>query len=127
MVGSNRKRSKIALASWAILVGAAVAGSASAQQAELHTFHCLHGCPVGSPATNDIIVREIYTLSSNDMTKIADWVAYRITKATIGPSAHRGAGTGCGILGWMKRKHMDLMLIKELAMLCTSTEDIRFR
>ena len=64
-------------------------GSAAAQQAELHTFHCLSGCPVGAPATNDTIVREIYTLSSNDITKMADWVAYRITPASIGTSETR--------------------------------------
>lgn len=65
------------------------ASSAAATEAELHTFHCLHGCPVGAPATNDTIVREIYTLSSNDITKLADWVAYRVTPATIGASQNR--------------------------------------
>ena len=58
-------------------------------QAELHTFHCLHGCPVGAPAIDDIIVREIYTLASNDLTKMADWVAYRVTPKSIGPSGDR--------------------------------------
>jgi endonuclease G len=53
---------------------------------ELYTFHCLFGCPVGAPATNDTIVREIYTLSSDDLTKMADWVAYRITPQTLAPS-----------------------------------------
>jgi endonuclease G len=50
--------------------------------------HCLFGCPEGSPSTNDII-REIYILSSDDLTKLADWVAYRVTKDTIGPSENR--------------------------------------
>ncbi len=63
--------------------------AASASDAELHTFHCLRGCPVGAPATNDIVVREIYTLSSDDLTKMADWVAYRVTKESIGPSGDR--------------------------------------
>jgi endonuclease G len=62
---------------------------ALAQDAEVHTFHCLHSCPVGAPASSDLIVREIYTLSSNDDTKFADWVAYRITPQTIGPSGGR--------------------------------------
>lgn len=62
---------------------------AFADEAEVHTFHCLHSCPVGAPETNDLIVREIYTLSSNDATKLADWVAYRITPGTIGPSGDR--------------------------------------
>ena len=56
---------------------------------EVHTFHCLHSCPTGAPGTNDLVVREIYTLSSNDDTKLADWVAYRITPRTIGPSGAR--------------------------------------
>lgn len=65
------------------------AATALANDAELHTFHCLLGCPVGAPSTNDTVVREIYTLSSNDLTKMADWVAYRITKETIGASGGR--------------------------------------
>ena len=56
---------------------------------ELHADLCLHGCPSGSPATNDIVIRNIYILSSNDTTKFADWVAYRVTKSTIGPTAER--------------------------------------
>lgn len=70
-------------------MAAAVPAVASARDAELHTFHCLHGCPVGAPGTNDVVVREIYTLSSNDLTKMADWVAYRVTKESIGQSGDR--------------------------------------
>lgn len=65
------------------------APAALANDAEIHTFHCLHGCPMGSPATNDLIVREIYTLSSNDRTKFADWVAYRVTADSVGVSGGR--------------------------------------
>jgi endonuclease G len=68
---------------------AAYAPPALARDGELHSFHCLFGCPVGAPSTNDTVVREIYTLSSNDLTKLADWVAYRVTPASIGPSADR--------------------------------------
>ena len=56
---------------------------------EVHADLCLHGCPSGSPATNDLIIRDIYVLSSNDTTKLADWVAYRVTKSTIGATAER--------------------------------------
>ena len=63
-----------------------LAAPATAADSELYTFHCLWGCPVGAPATNDTLVREIYTLSSNDLTKMADWVAYRITPQTIAAS-----------------------------------------
>ena len=73
----------------AAAMAAAVPAVATANDAELHTFHCLSGCPVGAPATNDVIVREIYTLSSNDLTKMADWVAYRVTKDAIGASGDR--------------------------------------
>lgn len=69
------------------MLGAACA--AQGRESELHTFHCLYGCPVGAPATNDVVVREIYTLSSNDLTKMADWVAYRVTKESIGSSGER--------------------------------------
>lgn len=73
---------------WALAIPLALVPAAQARAAdsELHTFHCLWGCPVGAPATNDTIVREIYTLSSNDLTKMADWVAYRITPQTIAAS-----------------------------------------
>lgn len=65
-------------------------GTAQARSdGELHTFHCLHGCPIGAADIDDIIVREIYTLASNDLTKMADWVAYRVTPTSIGPSGDR--------------------------------------
>ena len=56
---------------------------------ELPSDHCLHGCPSGSPATNMVIIREIYILSNNGTTKFADWVAYKVTAETIGPSQRR--------------------------------------
>ena len=46
-------------------------------------------CPSGSPITNDIVIRDIYILSSNDATKFADWVAYRVTREAIGRSESR--------------------------------------
>ena len=69
---------------------AAVSAPAAAQQpaAEIHTFHCLHGCPIGAAETNDLVVREIYTLSSNDLTKFADWV-YQVTPETVGSGESR--------------------------------------
>jgi len=76
-------------------IGAAVAlavqfgAVAHAHDPEIHTFHCWQGCPVGASETNDLIVREIYTLSSNDETKFADWVAYRVTREAIGTSEGR--------------------------------------
>lgn len=70
-----------------LTVAAFLTIQASAQ--EIHSDLCMHGCPSGSPATNNIITRNIYILSSNDSTKFADWVAYRVTKDTIGPTQKR--------------------------------------
>lgn len=63
--------------------------AASADSARLHTFHCLDACPAGTPDDADLIVREIYTLASDPLTKFAVWVAYRVTPSTIGPSQSR--------------------------------------
>lgn len=60
------------------------------QWSRIHSAaHCLYGYPKGSPRGSDIIVHEVYILSSNDLTKLADWVAYRVTANTIGPSQSR--------------------------------------
>ena len=45
--------------------------------------HLPFGKPTGTPETNDFICREAYALSSNDETKFADWVAYRVTKQQL--------------------------------------------
>ena len=55
----------------------------------VQSFHCLASCPSGAPATNTLLIREIYALSNNPETKFADWVAYRVTADTIGPSRSR--------------------------------------
>lgn len=61
-----------------------LANPAAAQ--EIHSRHCLFGCPRGGDIANDLIVRNSYILMSNDLTKLADWVAYRVSRKTIGPS-----------------------------------------
>jgi endonuclease G len=50
---------------------------------------CYYGCPTGAPSTDRIIARSLYVLSNNKDTKFADWVAYTVSKATIGPERHR--------------------------------------
>lgn len=67
----------------------AITPGAAADDARLHTFHCLSACPLGAPENDDVIVREIYTLSADPLTKMAVWVAYRITPETIGSSFAR--------------------------------------
>jgi endonuclease G, mitochondrial len=55
--------------------------SNSSTLAEIHSIHCLHGCPLGVPDSNDLIFRNAYTMSTNDQTKFADWVAYVVVKS----------------------------------------------
>lgn len=79
----------------AVLVATLAAISATpapafADDARLHTFHCVEACPLGAPENADTIVREIYTLSADPLTKMAVWVAYRITPETVGKSQSRG-------------------------------------
>jgi endonuclease G len=50
---------------------------------EIHCKHFMYGYPAGTPANNDLIIRDIYALSSNDERKFADWVAYRLDGPTI--------------------------------------------
>jgi len=49
------------------------------QPMEIHCKHFFKGYPLGTPKTNDLIIRDVYALSNNDTTKFADWVAYRLT------------------------------------------------
>ena len=50
---------------------------------EIHCKHFIYGMPLGTPVTNDLIIRDIYALSSNDANKFADWVAYRLDPETV--------------------------------------------
>ncbi len=47
---------------------------------EIHSKHFLYGYPLGVPAYSDLIIRDIYALSANDSTRMADWVAYRLER-----------------------------------------------
>lgn len=55
----------------------------SVKYPEIHCKHFFYGYPTGTPRTNDLIIRDIYALSSNDKTKFADWVAYRLDRETV--------------------------------------------
>jgi len=50
---------------------------------EIHCKHFFYGYPAGTPATNDLIIRDIYVMSTNDDTKFADWVAFRLDRKTM--------------------------------------------
>ncbi|MFV2058960.1 MAG: DNA/RNA non-specific endonuclease [Thiohalomonadales bacterium] len=55
---------------------------------EIHSpTHCLAGCPSGAPATNDVIFRRAYIVSTNDLTKMPEWVAYKFSKQSIGKAS----------------------------------------
>jgi endonuclease G len=79
--------------SWTAQHGAllvVITASSGAFAAErVSTYHCFGACPQGASEINQIVVRESYTLSSNGITKFADWVAYRVTPESIGPSEGR--------------------------------------
>lgn len=63
--------------------GSAEPARPAALPAELHTKHARYGLPVGTDPTNDLIIRDAYALSSNDATRFADWVAYRVDAESI--------------------------------------------
>lgn len=46
-------------------------------------------CPGGVSAANVLVERDIYVLSANCETKFADWVAYRVSAESFGPSQRR--------------------------------------
>ncbi|MBN1531504.1 MAG: DNA/RNA non-specific endonuclease [Spirochaetes bacterium] len=56
---------------------------------EIHCRHFIYGYPAGAPASNDLIIRDGYALSSNDGTKLADWVAYRVVPVKTGGGGQR--------------------------------------
>ena len=58
-------------------------GLLSLESASFCPTHLPLGVPEGTPATNDLICRDIYALSSNDNTKFADWVAYRLDPSNL--------------------------------------------
>lgn len=62
-----------------IILFSSVRGITDDKPMEIHCKHFFHGYPLGTPATNDLIIRDIYALSNNDDNKFADWVAYRLT------------------------------------------------
>ncbi len=46
---------------------------------EILCKHLIHGYPLGTPASNDLIIRDCYALSSNNTTKFPDWVCFYLT------------------------------------------------
>jgi endonuclease G, mitochondrial len=50
---------------------------------EVHSEHFWMGMPLGADSTNDLIIRDLYAACTNDTTKFADWVAYRLTPKEV--------------------------------------------
>lgn len=71
-----------------LLVVIGILLSTSVLSAELPQ-NCLYVCPKAQQQQSQIIHRPIYSLSYNPVTKFAHWVAYRVTKKTIGKGAKR--------------------------------------
>ena len=73
----------------ALFVSALIWASSLAVEPASASDLCLGGCPSGASPSNATITRSIYVLSNNPRTKFADWVAYRVTRETIGKSNQR--------------------------------------
>ena len=63
--------------------------SSTAVLASENKRNCLYSCPKESQGQRQIIHRPIYSLSYNPETKFANWIAYRVTKKTIGKGTKR--------------------------------------
>lgn len=73
---------------YAVILAGLLVSPAHAER-EIDAPLCLYGCPMGASSNNNLILRAAYVLSSNDITKFADWVAYRITPRTVGQNVKR--------------------------------------
>jgi endonuclease G len=69
-----------------LLVGFLLAGPFSPALAQdgaapprIYCKHFIFGYPQGAPAANPMIIRDLYALSLNGRTKLADWVCYYLT------------------------------------------------
>jgi len=63
----------------ALICLSGVHGQPAPTPQEVHCKHFLYGYPAGAPASNDLIVRDLYALSNNGTTKFADWVCCYMT------------------------------------------------
>lgn len=60
-----------------------------AQQAtEVHSIHCFYGCPLGTKPGDDLLFRHIYTMATDDATRFAAWVAYRLDSLMVSGPNH---------------------------------------
>lgn len=71
---------------WATALMVGLVASPVVAQVNLPPSLCLFGCPGGGDPRFDLVDRYLYILLSNDDTKLADWVAYVVTRETIADS-----------------------------------------
>ena len=83
-MNARLKRSILLLIfSWSVSLGLVQTALAQDNLGSFHSKHFLFGSPAGTPATNDLIIRDSYALSNNRETKFSDWVAYRLTPQEV--------------------------------------------
>ena len=50
----------------------------------IRIVHCVNGeCPSGAGVDDTLVVRELFAFSNSAESKFSEWVAYRVTRATI--------------------------------------------
>ena len=54
------------------------------QAQTVHISHCMAACPQGASRNNEILVRHLYVAEINSDSAMADWVAYRVLKDSVG-------------------------------------------
>lgn len=61
---------------------------AAVQAQDIRITHCLNGaCPTGAGKENVIAAHEVFAVSSNPKTKLADWIAYKPTREIAGTTS----------------------------------------
>ncbi|MBM87862.1 MAG: hypothetical protein CMQ41_05735 [Gammaproteobacteria bacterium] len=50
----------------------------------IHISHCMAGGPISADTSSDIVVRHLYVAKINHDNGLADWLAYRVLRESIG-------------------------------------------
>lgn len=82
----------------------------------IYCKHFIFGYPLGAPAPNPMVIRDLYALSLNGQTKFADWVCYHLTP-------HETKGT----LDLFREWHTDPWLHKNETLVATPKKDDEYK
>ena len=63
----------------AVLSASLALAQPGASPPRIYCKHFIFGYPLGAPAANPVIIRDLYALSFNGKTRLADWVCYYLT------------------------------------------------